>query len=66
MQRDKGFVYIVTTVAVGENVVHPRVPLIVGEDKHPWSLRWMGMSRDVNSKSYGRETTQSKFDFHSL
>ena len=34
-KRDKGFVYIVTTQAVGEHVIHPRMPIVVGADKRP-------------------------------
>jgi hypothetical protein len=34
-KRDKGFVYIVTISAEGENVIHPRMPLVVGADKRP-------------------------------
>lgn len=34
-KRNKDFVYIVTTQAEGENMVHSRMPLVVSTDKRP-------------------------------
>ncbi len=34
-KRNRSFVYIVTTQAEGSNVIHPRMPLVVGADRRP-------------------------------